>query len=40
MSATGPSVFAVFYEHVRRTVTVYAVMYTARDPAKWRERMP
>ena len=32
--------FAVFYENVRNTVTVYAVLHTARDPQKWRERLP
>jgi toxin ParE1/3/4 len=30
--------FAVFYE-VERTITVYAVFHTARDPNKWRERL-
>lgn len=32
--------YAIFYEHVKRTVTVYCIMHTARDPAKWRDRLP
>jgi plasmid stabilization system protein ParE len=32
--------YAVFYEYADNTVTVYAVMHTARDPGKWRERLP
>ncbi|MGD9633447.1 MAG: type II toxin-antitoxin system RelE/ParE family toxin [Pirellulales bacterium] len=32
--------YAVFYESVEGTVTVYCVVHTSRDPAKWRERLP
>ena len=32
--------YAIFYEYSQSTVTVYAVMHTARDPEKWRERLP
>lgn len=32
--------YAVFYEHVEGTVTIYGVLHTARDPAKWRQRLP
>ena len=32
--------YAVFYEHANDTVTVYAVLHTARDPNKWRQRLP
>jgi len=32
--------YAVFYEHVESTVTVYAVFHTSRDPEKWRQRLP
>jgi plasmid stabilization system protein ParE len=32
--------YAVFYEFDAGTVTVYCVFHTARDPAKWRERLP
>lgn len=32
--------YAVFYEVENETVTVYCVMHTARDPDKWRERLP
>jgi plasmid stabilization system protein ParE len=31
--------YAVFYEHVAGTVTVYCVFHTARDPQKWRQRL-
>jgi plasmid stabilization system protein ParE len=31
--------YAVFYEHVGGTVTVYAVFHTAQDPDKWRQRL-
>lgn len=31
---------AVFYEYADDTVTVYAVLHTARDPNKWRQRLP
>ena len=32
--------YAVFYEHVESTVTVYGVFHTSRDPDKWRQRLP
>jgi plasmid stabilization system protein ParE len=32
--------YAVFYEYVHESVTVYAVFHTSRDPAKWRQRLP
>ena len=32
--------YAVFYEYAPSTVTVYAVLHTARDPNKWRQRLP
>ena len=32
--------YAVFYEHVRDTVTVYCVFHASRDPQKWRQRFP
>lgn len=32
--------FAVFYEFAGNTVTVYCIFHTARDPEKWRERLP
>ncbi len=32
--------YAVFYEFVDGRVTVYCVFHTARDPAKWRRRLP
>ena len=31
--------YAVFYEYVGNTVTVYCVFHTSRDPEKWRERL-
>ncbi len=32
--------YAVFYEYENDRVTVYAVMHTSRNPAKWRKRLP
>ena len=32
--------YAVFYEVVRGTVTVYGVFHTSRDPKEWRQRLP
>ena len=32
--------YAVFYEYADGTVTIYAVFHTARDPQKWRDRLP
>ena len=32
--------YAIFYEYVEGTVTVYGVFHTSRDPNKWRQRFP
>jgi hypothetical protein len=32
--------YGVFYEHFQGTVTVYGVFHTARDPERWRRRLP
>jgi len=32
--------YAVFYEYAARTVTIYGVFHTSRDPDKWRQRLP
>ena len=32
--------YAVFYEPSEATVTICAVFHTARDPDKWRQRLP
>lgn len=32
--------YAVFYEYKEGTVTLYCVFHTARDPEKWRQRLP
>ncbi len=32
--------YAVYYEYVADAVTVYCVFHTARDPEKWRARLP
>ena len=32
--------YAVFYEYSRSTATIYGVLHTARDPEKWRGRIP
>jgi len=32
--------YAVFYEYCGDALTVYAVLHTARDPGKWRLRLP
>ena len=32
--------YAMFYEHSEAAITVYAVFHTARDPRKWRQRLP
>jgi plasmid stabilization system protein ParE len=32
--------YAVFYEYAEAAITVYAVFHTARDPRKWRQRLP
>ncbi|WP_447975196.1 type II toxin-antitoxin system RelE/ParE family toxin [Nitrospira sp. Kam-Ns4a] len=31
--------YAVLYEHVGNTVTVYGVFHASRDPDKWRQRL-
>jgi len=32
--------YEVFYEYEEHTVTVYAIFHAARDPEKWRQRLP
>jgi plasmid stabilization system protein ParE len=32
--------YGVFYEFADQRITVYAVFHTARDPEKWRQRLP
>ncbi len=32
--------YATFYEYADGVVTVYCVFHTARDPKKWRSRLP
>jgi plasmid stabilization system protein ParE len=32
--------YAVFYEFADDALTVYAAFHTARDPQKWRDRLP
>jgi plasmid stabilization system protein ParE len=32
--------YAVFYEYVNNTITVYCVFHTSRDPEKWRRQLP
>jgi plasmid stabilization system protein ParE len=32
--------YAVFYEYVNDTVTVYCISHSSRDPRKWRQRLP
>jgi plasmid stabilization system protein ParE len=32
--------YAIFYEYAEGIVTVYCVFHTARDPHKWRQRLP
>ena len=31
--------YAIFYEYANDVVTIYGVLHTARDPAKWRQRL-
>jgi plasmid stabilization system protein ParE len=31
--------YAIFYDYAGGAVTVYGVFHTARDPAKWRQRL-
>jgi plasmid stabilization system protein ParE len=32
--------YAIFFQYAETVVTVYAVFHTARDPEKWRLRLP
>ncbi len=32
--------YAVYYEYNRQTVTIYGIVHTSRDPAKWQKRLP
>jgi plasmid stabilization system protein ParE len=32
--------YAIFYEYLDGIVMVYCVFHTARDPKKWRQRLP
>jgi len=32
--------YAVFYESVEDVVTIYCIFHTAREPQKWRDRLP
>jgi plasmid stabilization system protein ParE len=32
--------YAIFYEHTNDVLTVYCIFHTARDPQKWRQRLP
>jgi plasmid stabilization system protein ParE len=32
--------YVIFYEHDSGKVVIYCVFHSARDPAKWRERLP
>jgi plasmid stabilization system protein ParE len=32
--------YAIFYEFAVETVTIFAIFHTARDPSKWRQRLP
>lgn len=32
--------YAIFYEYVDEAATVYCVFHAARDPEKWRQRLP
>ncbi len=32
--------YALFYEYDQDTAMVYAIFHTARDPQKWRQRLP
>ncbi len=32
--------YAIFYEQSDELLTVYCVFHTARDPGKWRQRLP
>jgi plasmid stabilization system protein ParE len=32
--------YAIFYESDEHTITAYCVFHTAREPEKWRQRLP
>jgi len=32
--------YAIFYEYVEGSVTVYSLFHTSRDPDKWRQHLP
>ena len=32
--------YVIFYEYGGKTVTIYCVFHTSRNPGKWRERLP
>ncbi len=32
--------YAVFFEFDNATITVYCIFHTARDPNRWRQRLP
>ena len=32
--------YAVFYEHMSDTITVFGVLHTSRRPQSWRQRLP
>jgi plasmid stabilization system protein ParE len=32
--------YAIFYEYASPQATIYAIVHTARDPEKWRQRLP
>jgi plasmid stabilization system protein ParE len=31
--------YAIFYEYAEAVITVYGVLHTSQDPAKWRDRL-
>lgn len=35
----APFPYVIFCEFIERTVTVYCVLHTSRDPDKWRQRL-
>jgi len=32
--------YAIFFDVVDNTVTVYAILHTSRNPSRWRQRIP
>lgn len=32
--------YVIFYEYADKTLTVYCVFHSSRNPGKWRERLP